>query len=80
MKNIPAAQEDAKEEEQKIPKAGDVLTEQDAFFFKNCRKTLFSLRIAGISSKNWQDIYWKSASKKTKSFRKVPGISSGRTK
>ena len=43
MKNIPAAWEDAKEEEQKIPKAGDVLTEQDAFFFKNCRHIIEEL-------------------------------------
>lgn len=43
MKNIPAAREDAKEEEQKIPKAGDVLTEQDAFFFKNCRHIIEKL-------------------------------------
>lgn len=43
MKNIPAAGEDAKDEEQKIPKAGDVLTEQDAFFFKNCRHIIEEL-------------------------------------
>ena len=43
MKNIPAAQEDAKEEEQKIPKAGDVLTEQDAYLLKNTRNIFENL-------------------------------------
>lgn len=33
MKNMPAGQEDA-EEEQKAPKAGDILNEQDAFLLK----------------------------------------------
>lgn len=43
MKNIPAAREDAKEEEQKIPKAGDVLTEQDAYLLKNTRNIFENL-------------------------------------
>ena len=35
-KNTPAFREDA-EEEQRIPQAGDVLTEQDAYLLKNTR-------------------------------------------
>ena len=48
MKNIPAAQEDAKEEEQKIPKAGDVLTEQQAFFLKHQKEIVDQLVMSRI--------------------------------
>lgn len=48
MKNIPAAQEDAKEEEQKIPKAGDVLTEQQAFFLKHQKEIVEQLVMSRI--------------------------------
>lgn len=42
MKNMPAGQEDA-EEEQKAPKAGDILNEQDAFLLKNSRNIIEGL-------------------------------------
>lgn len=43
MKDIPADQENAQEEKQKVPKAGDVLTEQDAYLLKNDRSIIESL-------------------------------------
>ena len=43
MKNAPAAREDAEGEEQKNPKAGDVLTEQDAYLLKNTRNIFENL-------------------------------------
>lgn len=46
-----AALEDAQEEEQRIPKAGDILTEEQAFFLKNQREIVEQLVLARIKER-----------------------------
>lgn len=50
-RNPQAALEDAESEEQRIPKAGDVLTEEQAFFLKNQREIVEQLVLARIKER-----------------------------